>query len=220
MLVTYWTPPGITAPAGWLRISIGTWPRHSLEFWARTSPTYSSDARPTAASLSGQLWTTIARRRLTGASPWRAGRRHRTGIVVGPVAVHPGGAQAAQAGPAADHTAEIGQARSPPAGLRPAGQAGSPAEDRAPPRGRVHECLEGPRKLGLREVPDDPRPLHDADLVVLLGDHDDHRIGLLGDPEGGPVARPEAFRVNGGLRERQQGAGRQDGFVADDYRPV
>src|SRR6266542_5363738 len=108
MLVTYWTPPGITAPAGWLRISIGTWPRHSLEFWSRASPTYSSDARPTAASLSGQLWTTIARARLTGASPRRAGHRHRSGVIVWLGAVQLGGTQV---GPPADHPAELGQAR-------------------------------------------------------------------------------------------------------------
>src|SRR6266581_2711656 len=220
MLVTYWRPPGTTTPAGWLRTSIGTWPRHSLEFWARTSPTYSSDASPTAASLSGQLWTTIARRRLTGASPWRAGRRHRTGVVVRLVALDPGSAQAAQARPPADHAPEVGQARGAPTGLGAARQACSPAENRPPARRRVQERLERPGELGLRDVPDDPRPFHDADLVVLLGDHDHHRVGLLGDPQCGPVARPESLRVDGGLRERQQRAGRQDRLVADDDRPV
>src|SRR5947207_15215184 len=79
MLVTYWMPPTSTAPVGWLRISIGTWPRHSREFWANTRPTYSSIASPTAATLRGQLWTTMARRRLTdGRGRWRpAWCRHR-----------------------------------------------------------------------------------------------------------------------------------------------
>ena len=72
----------------------------------------------------------------------------------------------------------------------------------------------------LVQVAHDPRPLDQADLAVLLGDDDDDRVGLLGDAEGGPVARPEPLGVDGRLGQRQQGSGRDDPLVADDHRAI
>ena len=101
---------------------------------------------------------------------------------------------------------------------RAAGVGGSPrrAVSRTRPKS-VRRAAAGSSRLtmarascGLVEVADDPRPLDEADLAVLLGHHDHDRVGLLGDPEGGPMARPEALAVEGRLRERQQRAGGQD----------
>ena len=68
----------------------------------------------------------------------------------------------------------------------------------------------------LGEVAHDPGPFHEADLPVLLR-HDDHDgVGLLGDPEGRPVTRPEPLGVDRRLGQRQERAGRHDPLVADD----
>ena len=98
---------------------------------------------------------------------------------------------------------------------RPAGRpaviaAGSPDE-----RGRraatgIQQRADGAGQLRLVEIAHDPRPLHEADLAVLLGDDDHDRVRLLGDPQRGPVAGPEAFRVDRRIGQRQRGAGRHD----------
>ncbi len=55
---------------------------------------------------------------------------------------------------------------------------------------------------------------------MLLGHEDDDRIGLLGDPEGGPMARPEALWLDRRLRQRQHRTRRQDLLAPDDDRAI
>ena len=88
------------------------------------------------------------------------------------------------------------------------------------PAGRIEEALDRPGQTRLGQVAHDPGPLDQADLAVLLGDHDDHRIGLLGDPEGRAVARPEPLGVDGRLGERQERPGGHDLVLADDHRAI
>ena len=118
---------------------------------------------------------------------------------------------------APDEPAEVGQPRRAPAAV---GRRPRPPADPAAAVGRGEERPDRLRQLRLAEVADDPGPLDEADLAVLLGDDDDDRVGLLGDPEGRPVARPEPLGVDRHLGQRQEGAGGEDRLVADDHRPV
>ena len=87
------------------------------------------------------------------------------------------------------------------------------------PSGRSSE-RQRPRQLRLVEVAPDPGPLDEADLAGLLGDDDHDRVGLLGDPERGPVAGPVALRLDRRLGQRQEGAGGEDRLATDDDRAV
>ena len=75
-------------------------------------------------------------------------------------------------------------------------------------------------QLGLVEVAHDPRALDQADLAALLADDDHDGVGLLGDPESRPVARPEPLDLDRGLGQRQERAGGDDLLAADDDRTV
>jgi hypothetical protein len=86
--------------------------------------------------------------------------------------------------------------------------------------GRVEQGLDGPGQPRLVEVAYDPRPFDEADLAVLLGHDHDHRVGLLGDAQGGPMARPEPLGVDGRLGQREQRPGRDHPVVADDHGAV
>ena len=198
-----------TAPSGMFRGITGTGWVNVLEFWVRTTPPYSSVARPIAASFSGQLWTRTWRARVT-AVPGRprstAPRRLTAGSGAGSTA-------------AGRRTARGRRG----CGARPAvppGLGGPPAQRAAPPARGIEPLAHRGGQLRLVEVPDDPAPLDEADLLVLLGDHDDEGIGLLGDAEGGPMAGAEALGVDRHLREREQGAGGQDRVAADDHGAV
>ena len=83
---------------------------------------------------------------------------------------------------------------------------------RAPRAGRrPGRAVPGSRgQAGLGQVAHDPGALDEADLAVLLGHDDDDRVGLLGDPEGRPMARPEALGVDRRLGQRQERAGGDD----------
>ena len=63
-------------------------------------------------------------------------------------------------------------------------------------RDRVEQADDRPGQLRLVQVADDPGPLDEADLAVLLGHDDDHGVGLLGDAEGGAMAGPEPLGVD------------------------
>ena len=76
------------------------------------------------------------------------------------------------------------------------------------------------RQLGLVEVAPDPRALDEADLAALLADDDHDGVGLLGDPEGRPVARPEPLDLDRRLGQRQERARGDDLLAADDDRTV
>src|SRR2546430_407020 len=67
MSVTAGRLPTMTASVGWPITLISTGPGNVWTFWDSTTPAYRIDASPIAASLSGQLWTTIARARVTAA---------------------------------------------------------------------------------------------------------------------------------------------------------
>ena len=186
-----------------------------------------------AASLSGQLWTTergigsrrdpSGRRRLASSSAdaRRAAARPRPCGVASPATRLAGAARRADATDAREPgrtgcEAAAGSASRPRRGprWRPASRA-----PRRPPAGssspRIARMSSG--SVRFRTI---RRALDKADLAVLLGDDDDDRVGLLGDPERGPVAGPEPLAVDGGLRQRQHGAGGHDPVVADDHRAV
>ena len=98
--------------------------------------------------------------------------------------------------------ADVDVARSP---------SGGQAEGAAPTTAvRVEQAAERPGELALVEVAHDARALDEADLAVLLGHDDDDGIGLLGDAEGGAMARPEALGLDGRLGQRQERAGGED----------
>ena len=103
---------------------------------------------------------------------------------------------------------------------RRAGPAGRQPSGSTTAAGRVEQALDRAREPGLGQVADDPGALDEADLAVLLGDDDDDRVGLLGDPEGRPMPRPEPLGVDRRLGQRQERAGRDDPVVADDDRAV
>ena len=130
----------------------------------------------------------------------------------------PASAAGRSVGPAASHEpAQIGESRRPAAGLTGRSDAAAQATRTF---GRPHQGPDRPSQLGLIQVADDPGPLDETDLAVLLRDDDDERVGLLGDPESGPVAGPEALGVDRHLGQGQQGAGCEDGLVANDHRSV
>ena len=228
-------------------------PGNVCVFWDSASPPYIRVARPTAATLSGQLLkirtrirltaapgrprddttssSTAARiaRRVLGRRPVGRGVAARPGWPAGPRR-WPGwrgrlGRARGEAcdglagGPAARRAdrARAGAATDPP-GRDPARR--PPAEGATAAAGRVEQPLDRPRQPGLGQVAHDPGALDEADLAVLLGDDDDHRVGLLGDAEGGAVARPEALGVDRGLGQRQERPGGDDPVVADDHRAI
>ena len=70
------------------------------------------------------------------------------------------------------------------------------------------------------EVARDAPVEHQRDAAVLLGDDDDHRVGLLGEADGGAMAGAERLadvRVGG---QRQEAAGGGDAALAHDERAV
>ena len=125
-----------------------------------------------------------------------------------------GGPRAARSA-AGRRTARGRRGAAPARRCRPGRWVASRARHAVRPRGRAAGASRAASWASLRLRTIRPRSTR-LIWLVLLGDHDDERVGLLGDAEGRPVAGPEALGVDRRLGERQQRAGREDRVAADD----